>query len=121
MQIGVAVIPCITRILQKPAKPCKTGIETENLRVWSSILRGGNVHKKRNADRGELFSIALFDNLLEQYRNTLMEAALRRIFTKIVKSMPERVTVDSKFIIPQLSVISDHQGYMVTFFSAAIA
>ena len=59
---------------------------------------------------GELFSIALFDNLLEQYRNTPIEAALRRIFVKIVKSMPERVTVDSRLLSPRISVISDHRS-----------
>ena len=61
---------------------------------------------------GELFSIALFDRLLEQYRNTPIEAALRRIFAKIAKSMPENVTVDTRLISPQISVILDHQGYI---------
>ena len=61
---------------------------------------------------GELFSIALFDRLLEQYQNTPIEAALRRIFAKIVKSMPERITVDTMLLSPQISVISDHQGYI---------
>jgi predicted DNA-binding transcriptional regulator YafY len=59
---------------------------------------------------GELFSIALFDRLLEQYRNTPIEAALRRIFKKIVKSMPENITVDSGLLGPEISVISDHHG-----------
>jgi predicted DNA-binding transcriptional regulator YafY len=59
---------------------------------------------------GELFSIALFDRLLEQYQNTPIEAALRRIFKKIVKSMPENVTVDSMLLGPEISVISDHHG-----------
>ena len=59
---------------------------------------------------GELFSIALFDRLLEQYRNTPIDASLRQIFEKIIKSMPERVTVDTKYLIPNLSVITDHQG-----------
>jgi predicted DNA-binding transcriptional regulator YafY len=61
---------------------------------------------------GELFSIALFDRLLEQYRNTPLEAALRRIFNKIIQSMPDRVTVDSGLLGPQISVISDHQGFI---------
>jgi predicted DNA-binding transcriptional regulator YafY len=61
---------------------------------------------------GELFSIALFDRLLEQYRNTPIEAALRRIFAKIVKSMPERVTADTRFLSPRISVIADHQGHI---------
>jgi predicted DNA-binding transcriptional regulator YafY len=61
---------------------------------------------------GELFSIALFDRLLEQYRNTPLETALRKIFDKIVKSMPEKVTVDTSMLSPKISVISDHQGYI---------
>jgi predicted DNA-binding transcriptional regulator YafY len=59
---------------------------------------------------GELFSIALFDQLLEQYRNTPLEAALRQIFGKIVRSMPDNVTVDPSALSPQISVISEHQG-----------
>jgi predicted DNA-binding transcriptional regulator YafY len=59
---------------------------------------------------GELFSIALFDRVLEQYRNTPLETALRRIFKKVVQSMPERVTVNSGLLSPQISVISDHHG-----------
>jgi predicted DNA-binding transcriptional regulator YafY len=59
---------------------------------------------------GELFSIALLDRMLEQYRNTPIEAALRRIFQKIVKSMPERVTVDSGLLNQEITVVSDHHG-----------
>ena len=33
---------------------------------------------------GELFSVALFDRMLEQYRNTPLEGALRRVFNKVV-------------------------------------
>jgi predicted DNA-binding transcriptional regulator YafY len=60
---------------------------------------------------GELFSIALFDRLLEQYRNTPLEAALRQIFGKIVRSMPDNVMVDTSALSSQIiSVISEHQG-----------
>jgi predicted DNA-binding transcriptional regulator YafY len=61
---------------------------------------------------GELFSIALFDRLLEQYRNTPppLEAALRQIFSKIVRSMPENITVDTAVLSPQVSIIPEHQG-----------
>jgi predicted DNA-binding transcriptional regulator YafY len=59
---------------------------------------------------GELFSIALFDRLLEQYHNTPVEAALCRVFKKIVKSMPERVTVNSGILNKEISVVSDHHG-----------
>lgn len=34
---------------------------------------------------GELFSVALFDQLLEQYRNTPLESNLRSTFEKITK------------------------------------
>jgi predicted DNA-binding transcriptional regulator YafY len=41
-----------------------------------------------------------------------IEVALRRIFAKIAKSMPEKVTVDTRLLSPQISVISEHQGYI---------
>jgi predicted DNA-binding transcriptional regulator YafY len=59
---------------------------------------------------GELFSIALFDRVLEQYRDTPVETSLRKIFKKIVQSMPENVTVNSGLLNPRISVISDHHG-----------
>jgi len=59
---------------------------------------------------GELFSLALFDRLLEQYCNTPLEAALRRIFDKIVRSLPDNVTVNPGALSPQINVVSDHQG-----------
>jgi predicted DNA-binding transcriptional regulator YafY len=59
---------------------------------------------------GELFSIALFDRLLEQYRNTPLETTLRQIFKKIVLSLPENVSVNPNLLSTQISVISDHQG-----------
>jgi len=59
---------------------------------------------------GELFSLALFDRLLEQYRNTPLEAALKRIFEKIVRSLPENVTVNPGVFSSHVSIISDHQG-----------
>jgi len=59
---------------------------------------------------GELFSVALFDRLLEQYRNTPLESTLRKIFNKIVHSLPENVTVNPNTLSSQISVIFDHQG-----------
>jgi predicted DNA-binding transcriptional regulator YafY len=57
---------------------------------------------------GELFSLALFNPLLEQYRNTPLEGDLRGIFTKIIKSLPDTVTVDTSFLSEQVSFIPDH-------------
>ena len=59
---------------------------------------------------GELFSIALFDQLLEQYRNTPLEEALKNIFTKIVQSLPDNITVETGFLNSQVSFISDKIG-----------
>jgi len=59
---------------------------------------------------GELFSIALFDRLLEQYHNTPLETTLKRIFGKIAQSLPDTVSVNPNVLCAQISVISDHQG-----------
>jgi predicted DNA-binding transcriptional regulator YafY len=59
---------------------------------------------------GEFFSIALFERLLEQYRNIPIETALRKVFDKIVKSLPEEITVDSAFLNEKITVIPGHQG-----------
>jgi predicted DNA-binding transcriptional regulator YafY len=59
---------------------------------------------------GELFSIVLFDRLLEQYDNTPLAENLRRIFDKIVRSMPDKVTVETSVFGSQVSIISEHQG-----------
>jgi predicted DNA-binding transcriptional regulator YafY len=56
---------------------------------------------------GELFSIALFDPLLDQYRNTPLEEDLRRIFGKIVRSLPDNVDVEANFLTGQMSFIPD--------------
>jgi predicted DNA-binding transcriptional regulator YafY len=59
---------------------------------------------------GELFSVALFDRLLEQYDNTPLADDLRRIFGKIAHSLPERVTVDTAGFDSQVSFVSEHQS-----------
>jgi predicted DNA-binding transcriptional regulator YafY len=59
---------------------------------------------------GELFSIAIFDRLLEQYRHTPLEGNLREIFRKIVQSLPQKITVDSQFLTGRVSFIPDHEG-----------
>jgi predicted DNA-binding transcriptional regulator YafY len=59
---------------------------------------------------GELFSIALFDRMLEEYRNTPLEDSLRKIFLKIVKSLPENVRADTGFLSTQMTFIPGHAG-----------
>jgi predicted DNA-binding transcriptional regulator YafY len=59
---------------------------------------------------GELFSLSLFDRLLEQYRNTPLEEKLRAIFQKIVASMPDKITADFGFLASRTTFIPDHAG-----------
>ena len=66
--------------------------------------------KSLTLTEGELFSVALFDRLLEQYDNTPLAETLRGIFTKIAGSMPERITVGTAGFGPRLSFVSEHQG-----------
>lgn len=56
---------------------------------------------------GELFSIALFDQLLNQYKNTPLEENLRKTFTKITEGLPDSVTVDSSFLKSNITFIPD--------------
>lgn len=59
---------------------------------------------------GELFSLALFDQLLEQYKNTPLENNLKNIFSKIINNLPENITVDSTFFGNQTTFIPDQMG-----------
>jgi predicted DNA-binding transcriptional regulator YafY len=59
---------------------------------------------------GELFSIALFDQLLDQYRNTPLEETLRNIFGKIVQCLPDTVNVEANFLTGQMTFIPDRAG-----------
>lgn len=61
---------------------------------------------------GELFSVALFDQLLEQYRNTPLEQNLRSVFKKIVMSLPDNITIDSGFLVKQTTFIPDRMGFI---------
>ena len=59
-----------------------------------------------------MFSVALFDQLLEQYRNTPLELNLKNIFRKIVDSLPAEVTVDSSFLDSNTTFIPDQTATM---------
>ena len=59
---------------------------------------------------GELFSVTLFDQLLEQYRNTPLENDLRSVFKKIEMSLPNNITFDSSFLQSQTTFIPDQIG-----------
>jgi predicted DNA-binding transcriptional regulator YafY len=84
-------------------------------------LRRGYYYTEKNffvksvlLTEGELFSITLFDRLLDQYRNTPLEGNLREIFKKIVSSLPQKITVDSSFLSNKVSFIPDHGGNIDT-------
>lgn len=61
---------------------------------------------------GELFSVALFDQLLEQYRNTPLELNLKNIFQKIIQCLPAEVSIDSSFLDSNTTFIPDHTATM---------
>lgn len=56
---------------------------------------------------GEVFSIALFDQLLNQYKNTPLEENLRNTFEKITAGLPNNITVDSSFLKSNITFIPD--------------
>ena len=56
---------------------------------------------------GEVFSVAVLNPLLEQYRNTPIENQLRSVFQKITNSLPEKVTIDTTFLNPKITFIPD--------------
>lgn len=58
-------------------------------------------------EEGELFSLALFDTLLLQYKNTPLEKKLSSIFEKIRQSLPSTVSIDSRFLDDSLTYIPD--------------
>lgn len=66
--------------------------------------------KSVTLSEGELFSVALFDQLLEQYRNTPLENDLRSVFKKIEMSLPNNITFDSSFLQSQTTFIPDQIG-----------
>ena len=65
-------------------------------------------------NEGEFFSLALFDQLLLQYKNTPLEKQLRSIFRKIEGSLPENISVDSRFLSGDITYIPDALAPIVT-------
>ena len=58
-------------------------------------------------EEGELFSLALLDTLLMQYKNTPLEGKLKSVFEKIRNSLPSEVSIDSRFLDENLTYIPD--------------
>lgn len=55
---------------------------------------------------GEFFSLALLERVLEGYRNTPLEESLKRIFKKLIHSLPETISVESH-LLDQMTFISE--------------
>jgi proteasome accessory factor B len=55
----------------------------------------------------ELFTITTIIPLLEQYKNTPLEASFKNILSRIVDLLPEQIKVDSSFNINGLTFIAD--------------
>jgi len=56
---------------------------------------------------GELFTVSTLMPLMEQYKNTPLEATFRSIMTKMVEMMPNKVEVDSSFNTGNVQFIKD--------------
>ncbi|AEF82936.1 helix-turn-helix transcriptional regulator [Leadbettera azotonutricia] len=70
---------------------------------------------------GELFSLAIFEPMLDQYRNTPLEKNLKIIFEKIIRSLPNNVSVDTGFLNSHISFVTDQPSKIdVTTFNTII-
>ena len=87
-------------------------IEWDNQRKTYYYSEPNFFIKSIQMTEGELFSVALFDQLLEQYRNTPIEKNVRNIFRKIVSSLPNEITVDSSFLDTNTTFIPDQIANM---------
>ena len=56
---------------------------------------------------GDLFTVSTVMPLMEQYKNTPLEASFKNIMTKIAEMLPNQVTVDTSFLNKDVSFISD--------------
>ena len=56
---------------------------------------------------GELFTVSTLMPLMEQYKNTPLEATFRSIMNKMVEMMPNKVEVDSSFNASNVQFIKD--------------
>ncbi len=58
-------------------------------------------------NEGELLTLSTILPLLEQYKNTPMEASFRNLMEKLIQMLPDSITVDSALINNEVHFISD--------------
>lgn len=56
---------------------------------------------------GDLFTVSTVMPLMEQYKNTPLEASFKNIMAKIAEMLPNQVSVDTSFLNEDVSFISD--------------
>ncbi len=56
---------------------------------------------------GDLFTISTLMPLMEQYKNTPLEASFKNIMAKVTDMLPDQVTVDTAFLNQDVVFISD--------------
>lgn len=56
---------------------------------------------------GDLFTVSTVMPLMEQYKNTPLEASFKNIMSKIAEMLPNQVTVDTSFLNKDICFISD--------------
>jgi len=62
-----------------------------------------------NISESDLFAISLARKVLRQYENTPLFHQLSRIFRKIEKSLPERISVDPTWVDERMSVLPENR------------
>ena len=58
-------------------------------------------------NEGELLTLSTILPLLEQYKNTPLEESYRNLMNKLIKMLPQNITVDSALINNEVHFISD--------------
>ena len=56
---------------------------------------------------GELLSVSTILPRMEQYKNTPLEVTFRSLMNKLIEMMPDKVTIDSSFLDPNVKFFSD--------------
>jgi len=55
----------------------------------------------------EIFSLAVFQQIIAQYQNTPLEKTVNSVFSRLYDSLPEKVTIQSSFLRSKMSFIPE--------------